>query len=294
MISNYQINPLILSVLLLALWPASGFSQQKQTRQPLNENENPRLIGKRNINRNQINFYSVGKQIALGRQLAEEFEKQSNLIDDAGLTVYLKNLGRNLASHSDTKIPVIIKVVDSEAVNGFALPGGFLYLNLGLLRAVETESELAAVISHLIGHVAAHHSVELASRVQNLNRAGLRQDVFSESSESVSNAQLAVFEARRKMVAEADLLGAQYAWASGYDPGSLIKFYERAGQREMPNTDARIFSTHPPATERIAMVNDLIMRFPERGTYIINTADFNRVKLGLPSEPPKNQKFRRK
>jgi beta-barrel assembly-enhancing protease len=293
MISYNKSNTLILSVLLLALWPAIGLSQQ-QPNQPLSENENPLLIGKRNINKNQINFYSVGKQIALGRQLAQEFEERSKLIDDAGLVVYLQNLGRNLASHSDTRIPVTIKVVDSDAVNGFALPGGFLYLNLGLLRAVETESELAAVISHLIAHVAAHHSVELASKVRNLNRAGLRQDVFSGSPDSVSNAQLAVIAVRRKMVDEADMLGAQYAWASGYHPGSLIKFYERAGQRETTSAGLRIFSTHPPATERIAKVNDLIARFPERGEYMINSEDFNRVKLGLPQESPERLKLRRK
>jgi predicted Zn-dependent protease len=292
MISNYKSNTLILSVLLLALWPAIGFSQQQQTRQPLSENENPLLIGKRNINKNQINFYSVGKQIALGRQLAEEFEKQSKLIDDAALNVYLKNLGRNLASHSDTKIPVTIKVVDSEAVNAFALPGGFLYLNLGLMRAVETESELAAVIGHLIAHVAAHHSVELASKVQILNRAELRQGVFDENGSNLS-VSLASLKFRRKMAAEADMLGVQYAWASGYDPSSLIKFYEKGNQREV-GTIARVFSTHPLITERITKVNDLIARFPERGTYTVNTADFNRVKLGLPSGPPENQKFRRK
>jgi beta-barrel assembly-enhancing protease len=294
MIGYYKGNTLILSVLLLALWPAIGLSQQ-QPNQPLSENENPLLIGKRNINKNQINFYSVERQIALGNQLAEEFEKQSKLIDDAALTVYLKNLGRNLASHSDTKIPVTIKVVDSEAVNAFALPGGFLYLNLGLMRVVETESELAAVIGHLIAHVAAHHSVELASKVQNLNRARLRQGIFDESRDNGSNlaAPLAVIALQRKMAAEADMLGVQYAWASGYNPSSLIKFYEKSSQPEASSV-ARVFSTHPHTTERITKVNDLIARFPERAAYTVNTADFNRVKLGLPSEPLKNQKFRRK
>ena len=277
---DHMSNALILPVLLLTLWPTIGFSQRQQAGRPLSENENPMLIGKRNINKNQINFYSVEKQIALGRQLAQEFEEQSRVIDDADLNVYLENLGRNLASHSDIRIPVTIKVVDSDAVNGSALPGGFLYLNLGLMRAVETESELAAVIGHLIANVAAHHSVELASKVQNLNRAELRQGVFDENGANLS-ASLSSIKFRRTMAAEADMLGARYAWASGYDPGSLIKFYERAGQRERPNTVARIFSTHPPATERIAKVNDLIMRFPERGAYITNTADFNRVRSAL-------------
>ncbi len=292
MISYYKSNTLILFVLLIVFWPAIGFSQQQQHGQPLSKNENPLLIGKRNINKNQINFYSVGKQIALGHQLALEFEKQSRLIVDAGLNVYLKNLGRNLASHSDTRIPVTIKVVDSEAVNAFALPGGFLYLNLGLMREVETESELAAVISHLIAHVAAHHSVELASKVQNLDRAKLRQDIFdgSQDNEVDQTAPLALIALQRKMVAEADMLGAQYAWASGYDPSGLIKFYKKGSQRETGTTN---FSTHPLTTERIAIVNDLIARFPEREEHTINTHEFSRVKAGLPLESTDRPKSKR-
>jgi len=289
---GYMSYVLILSVLLLAFWPIIGFSQQ-QTEQPLSENENPLLIGKRNINKNQINFYSVGKQIALGRQLAQKFEEQSKLIDDAGLNVYLNNLGRYLASHSDTRIPVTIKVVDSEAVNAFALPGGFLYLDLGLMRAVETESQLAAVISHLIAHVAAHHSVELASKVQNLNGAGLRQSIFDERQDSGLNAPLAVIALQRKMATEADVLGAQYAWASGYDPRSLIKFYEKGSQPEA-GTVARIFRTHPITTERITKLNDLIARFPAREGFVSNSVDFNRVKLGLRPESLERSKLRRK
>jgi beta-barrel assembly-enhancing protease len=291
MISYCKSSMLILSALLLMLWPAIGFSQQRQPGPPLSENENPLLIGKRNINKYQINFYSVGKQISLGRQLAKEFEKQSRIIDDAGLNVYLKNLGRNLASHSDTKIPVTIKVVDSEAVNAFALPGGFLYLNLGLMRTVETESELAGVISHLIAHVAAHHSVELASKVQIQTREELREGVFDENGSNLS-APLAVIALRRKMVAEADILGVQYAWASGYDPSSLIKFYEKDSRREV-GTVARIFSTHPLTTERITKVNDLITRFPEREPYTVNTQEFNRVKAGLPQESTEKPKLKR-
>jgi beta-barrel assembly-enhancing protease len=287
----YKSNTLILFGLLV-LWPAIGFSQQQQRGQSLCKNENPLFIGKRNINKNQINFYSVGKQIALGRQLAQEFEKQSRLIVDAGLNVYLKNLGRNLASHSDTRIPVTIKVVDSESVNAFALPGGFLYLNLGLMREVETESELAAVISHLIAHVAAHHSAELASKVQNLDRARLRQEIFdgSQDSEVEQAAPLAVIALQRKMVAEADVLGAQYAWASGYDPSSLIKFYKKGSQRE---TSTTTFSTHPLTTERIANVNDLIARFPERENRAVSTQEFSRVKAGLPLEPTERPKSKR-
>jgi predicted Zn-dependent protease len=131
-------NALILSLLLLAHWPANGLSQQPQTNQPLTENENPLLIGKRNINKQQINFYSADKEIALGRRLAAEIEQQSKILNDTGVTDYLARIGQNLALNSDATIPMTIKVVDSEDVNAFALPGGFLYVNLGLIRSVET------------------------------------------------------------------------------------------------------------------------------------------------------------
>lgn len=292
-------NALILSLLLLALWPANGFSQQPQTKRPLTENEDPLLIGKRNINRQQINFYSAEKEIALGRQLAAEIEQQSRLVDDVGVNDYLAKLGRNLADHSDATVPMTIKVIDSEEMSAVALPGGFLYVNLGLMRAVETESELAAVIAHLIAHVAARHGVEFASKADLTGKAVFRQVVFAERRDSGLNPSqevdsIAVLAFRRKAELEADALGAQYAWAAGYDLNGLIKFYEKAGQSEMGG--ARIFSPYPLPSERISKVKELIERFPEREKQITNTEEFGRVKARLPemkSVREKNQLFRR-
>ena len=122
MMSYRDSNTLILSLLLLALWPANGLSQQPQTNQLLTENENPLLIGNRNINKQQINLYSADKEIALGRRLAAEIEQQSKILNDAGVTDYLARIGQNLALNSDATIPMTIKVVDSEDVNAFALP----------------------------------------------------------------------------------------------------------------------------------------------------------------------------
>ena len=297
MMSYRYSNALILSLLLLALWSANGFSQQPQTKRPLTENEDPLLIGKRNINKQQINIYSTEKEIALGRQLAAEIEQQSRLVDDAGVADYLANLCRNLALHSDAAIPVTIKVVDSEEVSAVALPGGFLYINLGLMRVVETESELAAVIAHLIAHVAARHGGEFASKAELLGHAAFQQVVLAEKldgslSASQDRVSIAVLAFRRKAEAEADALGAQYAWAAGYDLNGLIKFYEKASQSEMGG--ARIFSPYPLPSERISKVKELIERFPEREKQIVNTEDFDRVKARLPLEPPKNQPFRRR
>jgi predicted Zn-dependent protease len=278
-------NWLILSLLLLALWPANGFSQQPQTKRPLTENEDPLLIGKRNINKQQINFYSTEKEIALGSQLTAEFERQSRLVDDAGVTDYLAKLGRNLALHSDSAIPVTIKLVDSEEVSAVSLPGGFLYVNLGLMRAVETESELAAVIAHLIAHLAARHGVEFASKAEVSGISALRQVILTEKqdgglSASQDRVSIAVLGFRRKAEAEADALGAQYVWAAGYDSAGLIRFYEKNSQS--PVSSARIFSPHPLLSERISKLKELIARFPDREKHIINTEEFDRVKARLP------------
>jgi predicted Zn-dependent protease len=299
MTSYRDSNRLILSLLLLALWPANGFSQQPQTKRPLTENEDPLLIGKRNINKQQINFYSTEKEIALGRQLAAEIEQQSRLVDDAGVTDYLAKLGRNLALHSDSAIPVTIKLVDSEEVSAAALPGGFLYVNLGLMRAVETESELAAVIAHLIAHVAARHGIEFGSKTELSGITAFRQVIFTEKqygglSASQDRFSITVLAFRRKAEAEADALGAQYAWAAGYDSAGLIKFYEKNSQSTM--SSARIFSPHPLLSERISKLKELIARFPDREKHIINTEEFDRVKARLPESKctrEKNQPIRR-
>ncbi len=291
-------NALIFSALLLALWPANGSGQQLQTRPPLTENENPLLIGKRNINKNQVNFYSIEKEFTLGRQLATEIEQQYRLVDDAGVTTYLTTLGRNLALHSDATIPVTLKLVDSEEVNAFVLPGGFLYVTLGLMRAVETESELAGVISHLIAHVAARHGVESASKAEIIGQAGIHQVVFAERQDGGLNpsrgeAAIASLAFRRKAEAEADALGAQYIWAAGYDPGGLIRFYGKVSQSKEGGV-ARIFSPHPSPSERASKVKELIARFPEREKQIINTEEFIRVRSRLPQAPQRNQLFRRR
>src|SRR4051812_36630608 len=130
----------------------------------LSEDEDPRLIGKRNINKRQINFYSLDKEVALGRRLAAQVDQQGKFIDDPIVTEYVNRVGQNVALHSDAKIPFTIKVLDSDDVNAFALPGGFLYVNKGAILAADSESELAGVMAHEIGHVAARHGVEQASK----------------------------------------------------------------------------------------------------------------------------------
>jgi len=284
MMNNNKGNALILFTLFLMLLPADGFSQQPQTAPPLTENQNPQLIGKRNINKQQINFYSKVKELALGTQLAEEFEQRAKIVRESEVTAYLTNLVRNLALHSDATTPINVKLVDSEKVDAFALPGGFLYVNLGLMRAVETEAELAAVISHLIAHVAARHGVEMASKSEILNWASIQHVVFADSAgiglNSVIPLSLLAFARRNEF--EADMLGAQYTWAAGYDPTGMIKYYEKDSQPK-PGSISRIYSTHPLPSVRISKLKELIARFPERENLIITTEEFKHMKASLPA-----------
>ena len=132
--------------------------------EPLKDNENPLMIGKRDINKRTINFYSLEKESRLGRELAAQVEQKGKFITDPVVTEYVNRLGQNIVLHSDSKIPFTIKVIDSADVNAFALPGGFLFINSGALLAADSEAEIAGVMAHEIAHVAARHGVEQASK----------------------------------------------------------------------------------------------------------------------------------
>jgi predicted Zn-dependent protease len=158
-------------VIPLALAASAALAQAQ--RQPLDDKDNPELIGKRDINKGQIDFYSLDKEGALGRQLAAEVDRDSKFVTDPLVTEYVNRVGQNIALHSDAKTPFTIKVIDSNEINAFALPGGFLYVNRGVLEAADNEAELAGVMAHEIGHVAARHGVEQASKANLINYASL-------------------------------------------------------------------------------------------------------------------------
>jgi len=170
-----------ISLLLLAAPVLAQSNPQKtsapkrsaQKIEPLAENENPELIGKRNINKLQINFYSFDKEVALGRQFAQEVDRSAKLVEDPIIVEYINKVGQNLVLHSDAKVPFTIKVIDTDEINAFALPGGFFYVNKGLILAADNEAELAGPMAHEIAHVAARHGVEQASKGQLVNWASL-------------------------------------------------------------------------------------------------------------------------
>lgn len=264
-------------------------NKQASSKGKLDDDENPTLIGKRNINKRQINFYSLNKEVALGRQISAEVDRQGKFIDDPVVTEFINRLGQNLANNSDAKIPFTIKVLDSDDVNAFALPGGFLYVNKGVILASESEAELAGVMAHEIAHVAARHGVEQASKATLANYAmiplifvtgGLGYLAWQAAQIGVP---LAFLKFSRGSEQEADKLGAQYMWAAGYDPNYFLTFFEKLEKKEKnkPGTLSKLFGTHPPTPDRITKVRELLTRFPDRDEYTLNTSEFAQVKARL-------------
>src|SRR5262245_51783962 len=252
----------------------------------LDDKNNPALIGKRDINKGTIQFYSVEREVAIGRQLAAEVDRSSKIINDPFVTEYVNRIAQNLVLHSDSKVPFTIKVIDSEVVNAFALPGGFLYVNRGLLEAAENEAEVAGVIAHEIAHVAARHGVEQASKGELINYLSIPL-IFMGGIGGYAIRQglglavpLTFLKFSRGCEKEADRLGAQYMWASGYDPNALITFFEKlqAKDKKKPGTLSKLFSTHPMTGDRITEVQALIGQFPDRGEYQISTSEFSLVQ----------------
>ena len=264
-------------------------SSQKPSRnslKPLDKDDDPTLIGKRDLNKGTIQFYSLEKEVAIGRQLSAEVDQTSKIISDPIVSEYVNRVAQNIVLHSDSKVPFTIKVIDAQEVNAFALPGGFLYVNRGLLEAAENEAEVAGVIAHEVAHVAARHGMEQASKGQLANYLSLPL-IFLGGIGGFAIQQvvglavpLTFLKFSRGAEKEADRLGAQYMWAAGYDPNALITFFEKlqAKEKKKPGTLSKLFSTHPMTGSRIDEVRELIVRFPERSEYQISSSEFSQVK----------------
>src|SRR5262245_35507423 len=282
-------NARFLQRMILALVPLALIASPASGQKPLAEKDNPTLIGKRNINKGQIDFYSLDKEVALGRQLAAEVERESKFVSDPIIVEYVNRVGQNIILHSDVKEPVEIKVIDSNEVNAFALPGGHLYVNRGVIETADNEAELAGVIAHETGHVAARHGVGQASKASLINYGSLPLIFlggiggFAIRQAAGLAVPLTFLKFSRGMEAEADRLGAQYMWSAGYDPHAMVTFFEKlqAKEKKKPGTIARAFSTHPMTGDRIKEVSNLVARFPEKQEYAISSSEFDKVKSRL-------------
>src|SRR6266478_4699150 len=251
-----------------------------------NKKKDPDEIGNRDVGKG-INFYSIEKEIALGKGLAQEVERQAKIIDDRVSAEYVNRVGQNLVRNSDAKVPFTIKVLDSEEVNAFALPGGFFFVNSGLILKAESESELAGVMAHEIAHVAARHGTRQATRGEIINLASIPL-IFVGGLPGYAIRQgaglaipLGFLNFSRAFEREADYLGLQYLYKTGYDPTAFVDFFEKIQslEKKKPGTVSKIFSSHPLTDNRIKSAQQEIQKIlVAKPEYVVTTSEFNDVR----------------
>src|SRR5664279_4538128 len=229
----------------------------------------------------------------MGKQYAMMVEQTARLVQDPIINEYVNRIGQNLVRNSDAKVPFTIKVIDSDEINAFALPGGFFYVNSGLILAADEEAELAGVMAHEIAHVAARHQMQQMTRMQYANMATIplifigSWGVYEAASMAINLALPITFmKFSRNFESEADYLGVQYMYKTGYDPQAFITFFEKieAKDKKKPGTLSRAFASHPPTPDRITKTQQEIARIlPTQPQYVLNTSEFDSVKGRLAS-----------
>jgi predicted Zn-dependent protease len=238
------------------------------------------------------NWVSLEKEIALGNQFAAEFEQTAKLVDDPVVSEYVDRIGQNLVKHSDAKVPFHIKVVDTDEVNAFAFPGGYFYVNKGLILAADNEAELAGVMAHEMSHVIARHATRRMSKGQYLQLASLPALFVGGYLAQMGIQQalgmglnLELLGITRESEREADQLGIQYLWNTGYDPNAFVSFFEKLQEQEKskPGRLASWFRDHPSTEDRIIAALNEQRYLHEKDSYMINTSEFDRVKARLQS-----------
>ena len=249
-------------------------------------------VGNRNVGcgRGVGNWYSVEKQVAMGRQFAQQVESQVKLVNDPVVTEYINRIGQNLVRNSDAQVPFTIKVIDSDVVNAMALPGGFFYVNSGLILAADEEAEVAGVMAHEIAHVAACHAAREQTRASLMQMATIPL-IFVGGGIGYAGYEAAgigglfgILKFSRGFEAEADYLGIEYMYRAGYDPSAFVSFFEKvqAMEKKKPGTLAKAFDTHPQNADRIAKSQEEIRKIlPAKAQYVVTTSEFDDVKARL-------------
>ncbi len=248
-------------------------------------------VGNRDIGaRGMGNWYSVDTEIKMGKQFAMEIEKSTKFITDPVVVEYVNRVGQNIVKNSDCKVPFTIKIIDSDEINAMALPGGFFYVNSGLILNADEEAELAGVMAHETAHVCAHHAVREQTR---MNYAQLSTiplifiggwtgyGIYEAAGLAVP---MTFLKFSRDFEAQADYLGVQYMYRAGYDPQAFISFFEKvqALEKRKPGLVAKAFSDHPQTPDRILHSQEEIARIlPARDEYTVTTSEFDDIKARL-------------
>jgi predicted Zn-dependent protease len=250
-------------------------------------------IGDRDVGKG-LDFYSLEREIAMGQDMALEVEQSSRVLVDPVVTEYVNRLAQVLVRNSDARVPLTVKVLDDDEINAFALPGGFFFVNTGLIVAAHSEAELAGVMAHEIAHVAARHATKNATKAQLFNILSIPLIFFGGPVGYVARqvaglgVPLSMLKFSRNAEREADALGLQYQYASGYDPEEFVRFMERLKAEEKDEGGSffsKAFQTHPMTEDRVERAQKEISRYlPERTSYIIDTSEFEKIKAKLVDE----------
>ncbi|MDQ2900158.1 MAG: M48 family metallopeptidase [Acidobacteriota bacterium] len=252
--------------------------------------KDPAEIGNRKV-AGGPNFYSLEKEMALGRLLSIEVARQARILDDPIVSEYVNRVGQNLVRNSDVTFPVTIKIIDSDDLNAFALPGGYVFVNTGLIRLSETEAELASAMAHEIAHVAARHATRQATRDRLVSMATIPLVIGMGGWAGVAAQQamgigvpLGFLKFSRVYETEADMLGVQYLYAAGYDPTASIDILERieSAERKRPGAISKLFDTHPMTADRIQKTEKIIDELlPGKPQYVVTTSEYEEIRARL-------------
>ncbi|HEV2576357.1 MAG TPA: M48 family metallopeptidase [Acidobacteriaceae bacterium] len=255
--------------------------------------EDVNAVGQRNIGgRGLGNWYSTNWEIGTGKQYSMEIEKSSHLVTDPVVVEYINRIGQNIVKNSDAKVPFTIKVLDTDEINAMALPGGFFYVNSGLILACDSEDELAGVMAHEISHVAAHHAAREMTKLNYMQLGQIPLIIFTQGTWTgygiYEASQLAIpltfLQFSREYEAEADYLGIQYMYKAGYDPQGMVSIFEKlaALEKHKPGALSKAFSDHPATPDRIAAVeNEIATILPAEPQYMVTSSEFDQVKARL-------------
>jgi predicted Zn-dependent protease len=249
-------------------------------------------IGNRNVGctKGLGNWYSLESQVRLGKSYAMQVEHSAKVIDDPVVSEYINRIAQNIVRNSDAKVPFTVKVLDDDTVNAFALPGGYFYVQSGLILAADSEAELAGVMAHEIAHVAACHAARQQTRGNLAQIAtiplifvggGLGYGIYEAAGIGVP---LTFMKFQRNFEAQADYLGVQYLYASGYDPQAFPQFFEKiqALEKKKPGFVSKAFETHPPTPARMEHTqHEIATILPAKPQYVEDTSEFQDVKARL-------------
>jgi predicted Zn-dependent protease len=249
--------------------------------------KDPDEIGNRKVD-GRVNWYSMEKEIAMGKQYAMEIERQAKIVDDPIIAEYVNRVGQNLVRNSDVKVPVSIKVLETDEPNAMALPGGFFFVNTGLLKLAQNESEVAGVMGHELAHIAARHATRQMTRAGIVNLATIPMMILGGGWAmygiyQASNLLIPMTFLRfsREFESEADLLGLQYMYKAGYDPNGFVDMFERleSMEKRKPGTISKMFTSHPPTGDRIVKVQEITAKYlKEKPEYVVTTSEFDDVR----------------